>query len=199
MTLGLDATGDIYYRNAGGILSSSRSERTGQALQVVSGLPAWQTLTGTRTVTAITAGTGISLSSGASCTTTCTISSNLTSASNSLSSPVSLNNTGAYFDGPSTAQGTGGTWLVVGAVTVSSTTADGMICKLWDGSTVADVGVQNIAAGTNNTIACSVIITPTANIKISCRRSLGQWIDRCGRRRHHESGDDFQSYASNEG
>jgi len=41
MTLGSDATGDIYYRSGGGVLTRLGIGSTGQALKVSGGLPAW--------------------------------------------------------------------------------------------------------------------------------------------------------------
>jgi len=41
MTLGSDATGDIYYRNSGGVLTRLGIGSTAQSLVVASGLPAW--------------------------------------------------------------------------------------------------------------------------------------------------------------
>jgi hypothetical protein len=61
MGLGSDATGDIYYNN-GGTLTRLPKGSNGQALELVSGLPAWATIAGTGTVN--TAGTGLSLSGG---------------------------------------------------------------------------------------------------------------------------------------
>ncbi|MFZ9310723.1 MAG: beta strand repeat-containing protein [Arenimonas sp.] len=46
MTLGSDATGDLYYRNASGILTRLGIGTTGQVLTVVSGLPAWAAASG---------------------------------------------------------------------------------------------------------------------------------------------------------
>lgn len=43
MDLGSDATGDLYYRNSGGLLTRLPIGTTGQSLQVNSGIPAWQT------------------------------------------------------------------------------------------------------------------------------------------------------------
>lgn len=42
MTLGSDATGDIYYRNSGGQLTRLPAGINGQVLQMNSGLPSWQ-------------------------------------------------------------------------------------------------------------------------------------------------------------
>lgn len=90
--------------------------------------------------------------------------------SNSIGADVNLNNTANYFDGPSVAQGVTGTWLAVGSVTISSPTADGIICKLWDGTTVAAIAVQNLSAGFNATIGISGFFTsPAGNIRISCK------------------------------
>lgn len=41
MTLGSDATGDLYYRNSGGVLTRLPIGANGQVLSVTSGLPAW--------------------------------------------------------------------------------------------------------------------------------------------------------------
>jgi hypothetical protein len=56
MTLGSDATGDIYYRNAGGVLTRLGIGSTGNVLTVSSGLPAWESATG-NFVTSFSAGT----------------------------------------------------------------------------------------------------------------------------------------------
>ena len=42
MTLGSDATGDIYYRNSGGVLTRLAAGSTSADLMVVSGLPSWK-------------------------------------------------------------------------------------------------------------------------------------------------------------
>jgi|GEM_PF-3083857 len=47
MTLGSDATGDIYYRNSSGVLTRLAIGSTGNALQVSGGLPAWSSTWGT--------------------------------------------------------------------------------------------------------------------------------------------------------
>ncbi len=44
MSLGSDATGDIYYRNSSGFLTRLAVGTTSQVLQVSSGLPSWQTV-----------------------------------------------------------------------------------------------------------------------------------------------------------
>lgn len=51
MTLGSDATGDIYYRNSSGILTRLPIGTTGYVLTVSSGLPAWETAGGASSIT----------------------------------------------------------------------------------------------------------------------------------------------------
>src|SRR6185312_4189988 len=87
----------------------------------------------------------------------------------SLGADVNLNNPGTYFDGPSIAQGTTGTWLAWGTITVTGVSGDRINVKLWDGTTVMASTVSTIPAGT---LAISVslsgfLASPAANIKIS--------------------------------
>lgn len=65
MTLGSDATGDIYYRNSGGVLTRLPIGTSGHVLTVSSGLPAWQAaggggITGSGTNKRLTIWTGTS-------------------------------------------------------------------------------------------------------------------------------------------
>lgn len=95
---------------------------------------------------------------------------NLTSITASLGADVSLNNTGSYFDGPSVAQGTSGTWFVSGYVTLVDTAgAATMNVKLWDGTTVvASSSINLISANTRQCISLSGVITsPAGNLRIS--------------------------------
>lgn len=69
MALGSDATGDVYYNN-GGVLTRLPKGSNGQALELVAGLPAWATLSGTGTVTNVAAA---GLATGGPITTTGTI------------------------------------------------------------------------------------------------------------------------------
>lgn len=89
---------------------------------------------------------------------------------NSIGANVTLNNASAYFDGPSVAQGTTGTWLVSGTVTVSDSTGVSVfLAKLWDGTTVvaSTVGVSG-GAGSQLSLSLSGIITaPAGNLRIS--------------------------------
>ena len=93
---------------------------------------------------------------------------------NTLSVNVTLNNTGTYFDGPSCAQGTTGTWFASGTVTVDdSAAAVTMNAKLWDGTTViASCQMRTVGPGTKGIISLSGFITsPAGNIRISVNDS----------------------------
>lgn len=46
ITVGSDATGDVYYRNAGGVLTRLGVGSTGQVLTVAGGVPSWETPAG---------------------------------------------------------------------------------------------------------------------------------------------------------
>ena len=117
----------------------------------------------------IVAGTGIGVTPSGS---NITVAINNPAATNSLGADVLLNNTANYFDGPSVAQGTSGTWFASGTVTLTDT-ANNVIftCKLWDGTTViASVTTQNAAANFQTSASLSgFIASPAANIRISCR------------------------------
>jgi hypothetical protein len=98
----------------------------------------------------------------------------ISTAVNYLGSDVTMNNTANYFDGPSTAQGTSGTWFASGTVTLTDTVgaASSFYCKLWDGNTViASAATSEFAAANDQyVIALSgVLASPANNIKISCR------------------------------
>jgi hypothetical protein len=95
----------------------------------------------------------------------------LSNTSNTLGADVALNNTGLYFDGPSIAQGTTGTWWACGQVTVIDTAAANIAAKLWDGTTViaslsATIPLANIAVPFS---LCGYLATPAANIRISVK------------------------------
>lgn len=95
-----------------------------------------------------------------------------TPLANSLSADVALSNTSNYFDGPSIAQGTSGTWFASGTVTVNDTAgASQIFCKLWDGTTVIASSDTTIpTGGFVLTMSLSgILATPTANIRISCK------------------------------
>jgi hypothetical protein len=90
----------------------------------------------------------------------------------SLGADVAISNNTAYFDGPSIAQGTTGTWWVSGKVTVFDTAgANSFDAKLWDGTTVIDSAyVTCSAANYGMPIALSgFIVGPAGNLKISVK------------------------------
>lgn len=89
---------------------------------------------------------------------------------NSLGADVLLNNTANYFDGPSVAQGSSGTWFASGTVTLLDTSAAAAFVKLWDGTTVIASCVVGLAAGNTDIATLSGYISnPTGNIRISVR------------------------------
>lgn len=130
--------------------------------------------TGTVTSAQVSNGTGILVSGTCTITTvgTCTVATNLVRAANSLGADVLLNNTANYFDGPSTAQGTSGTWLASGTVTLLDTAGPAaFFCKLWDGTTVI-ASAATLAPTATLPVSLSLsgfLTTPAANIRISCR------------------------------
>jgi len=93
----------------------------------------------------------------------------LSTITNSLVSNVSINVSNTFFDGPSTSQGASGTWLATGSVSFIATNSPQVKCKLWDGTTVIDSGVEDTNANFNYSMHLSGVITsPAGNIKISC-------------------------------
>lgn len=96
----------------------------------------------------------------------------LAKVTNSLGGNVALNNTGAYFDGPSCAQGTVGTWWASGTVTLIDTAGSSNFdVKLWDGTTViASTRVGSFAINAYVTVSLSgYLATPAGNIRISVK------------------------------
>lgn len=92
---------------------------------------------------------------------------------NSLGADVNLNNTAAYFDGPSVAQGSTGTWFASGTVTLIETSASPVFdVKLWDGTTVvASTEFKGTASGGNAyTVSLSgYLASPAGNLRISVK------------------------------
>lgn len=103
---------------------------------------------------------------------TATLSVNYTPVTASLGANVTMNNTSNYFDGPSIAQGTSGTWFVSGTVTCSDTAgAANFVAKLWDGTTVIASGAFRSEVA-NGGAVCSLsgyITNPAGNLRISCK------------------------------
>ena len=96
---------------------------------------------------------------------------NFTPITASLGADVALNNIANYFDGPTVAQGTSGTWFVSGTVTINDTLAASVLAKLWDGTTViASAGSYVALASQRTSISLSGFITgPVGNLRISVR------------------------------
>jgi hypothetical protein len=91
---------------------------------------------------------------------------------NSLGADVALNNISNYFDGPSIAQGTSGTWFVSGTVCVTDTAGGAShFVKLWDGTTViASARVNTPSASITSVVALSgYLASPAGNLRISVR------------------------------
>jgi hypothetical protein len=91
---------------------------------------------------------------------------------NSLGADVNLNNASNFFDGPTVAQGTTGTWMASGAVSVGGPTSSNLDVKLWDGTTVIASARSWFNAAANMTVSLSgPLTTPAGNIRISVRSS----------------------------
>lgn len=106
-----------------------------------------------------------------------TLALQYTPLTNSLGADVTLSNTSNYFDGPSVAQGTTGTWFASGTVTVSSAgnTGDVFYAKLWDGTTVIASAVFTQASSSPYTYCISLsgyITSPAGNLRISVRDTI---------------------------
>jgi hypothetical protein len=120
-----------------------------------------------KTLTAATLNGGVTLGTPAYGQTS-TGAVSLTTITNSLVSDVALNNTGTFFDGPSVAQGTSGTWKASGTVLLTGTSGDVIKAKLWDGTTVIAATAGPVPATAGLSLALSgVITTPAGNIRIS--------------------------------
>lgn len=123
---------------------------------------------GTGTVTSVATGVGLS---GGPITSTGTINVNLTVTQVALGSDVAMNT--SYATGPSAAQGTTGTFLVVGHVTIVDTTGPNTVtCKLWDGTgaTIDSGSVTASAANYRVMVPLSgTAVNPAGNLRISCK------------------------------
>jgi len=90
----------------------------------------------------------------------------------SLGSNVSTNNASNYFDGPSVAQGSTGTWFASGTVTLIDTSVQATFnCKLWDGTTII-ASASVLTSGNSGSTPLSLsgyLAAPAGNLRISCR------------------------------
>jgi len=97
---------------------------------------------------------------------------NLTPITNSLGADVALNNTANYFDGPSIAQGTSGTWFVSGTISLIDTAGTAQFqVKLWDGTTViASTVTQSTGDNLERSVSLSgYLASPAGNLRISAK------------------------------
>ncbi|MCP1937385.1 hypothetical protein J2R95_003180 [Bradyrhizobium japonicum] len=90
---------------------------------------------------------------------------------NTLAADIALNNTSVYFDGPAVAQGTSGTFLALGQVTINDASTAVIVVKLWDGATViASSEVVLLSSQTVAEISLSgICVNPAGNIRISVK------------------------------
>ena len=104
MTLGSDAEGDVYYRNASGVLTRIGVGSDGDHLELASGLPSWETPSapglGTVTSVAVSGTDGIDVDSGSPITSAGTITLGLSGIANSA-----LTNSSVSYGGVSVALG----------------------------------------------------------------------------------------------
>lgn len=96
-------------------------------------------------------------------------SGGLSVLTNSVTVAVAMTTLGTYYDGPSVAQGTTGTWLATGMITISAVAANNYItAKLWDGATLIASGGGQVGNNLTCTISLSgYIASPTGNLRIS--------------------------------
>lgn len=96
----------------------------------------------------------------------------LTTATNILGGDVACNNASNFFDGPSMAQGTSGTWWCSGTVSVGGASSSNIDVKLWDGTTIiASARAWFNAASTMAFSLTGFLASPAANIRMSVRSS----------------------------
>lgn len=125
------------------------------------------------TVTSVTlgAGYGISVSGTNPITTSGTVTPavQLSSATAVLGSDVLLNSTSSYFDGPSVAQGSTGTWFVTGTVTLYETTQAVVDCRIYDGANIISSTRVILPANLYTSVSLSgVVPSPAGDLRISC-------------------------------
>jgi hypothetical protein len=87
---------------------------------------------------------------------------------NSLGGAVTMTTQNTYYDGPTVAQGSTGTWFASGNATVAGVAANNLIlCKLWDGTTVIDSATLQPSNGLSVTLHLSgYLATPAGNLRI---------------------------------
>ena len=160
-------SGDVVYWNGTAWLTLPGNNSGSQVLTENStGAPSWTT---PGTVTSVIAGTGLS---GGTITSTGTVAVNLSVFTNSIPADITINTT-SYFDGPIVAQGTSGTWLASGVVTLTpgAATPRTFNVKLWDGSTVLSSTSLSVTNGSFGSVTLSgYIASPAGNIRMSVQQ-----------------------------
>lgn len=154
MTLGADATGDIYYRNAGGVLTRLGIGTAGQVLTVAGGLPSWATPSGgTGTVTSVSvvsangfAGTVATATTTPAITLTTTVTGVLKGDGTAISAATDADITGKLLTG-----------YVSGAGTISATDSILTAIQKLNGNISALPSVRNITAADTFTSTDSTI------------------------------------------
>lgn len=89
----------------------------------------------------------------------------------SLGADVLLNNVAAFFDGPSVAQGSTGTWCATGNVTVNDTVGAIFNVILWDGTSVIASGqaASSVANEPQVVTLSGCSVNPAGNLRISVK------------------------------
>jgi hypothetical protein len=162
MTLGSDATGDVYYRSAGGLLTRLALGGNGTILQVSGGLPSWQAVSGTGTVTSVGFTGGLITVATATTTPALTVagtsggvvyfSSASTWASSALLAANAIMIGGGSGAAPSTTTTGSGVLTAIGnAISANG----GLTTTVASGSTAMGTGA--IGSG-----ACATVVTATA-------------------------------------
>lgn len=97
----------------------------------------------------------------------------MSSLVNQLAANVTVNNNTAYFDGPSVAQGTSGTWYFTATITVLDTAVanQSFFVKLHDGTTIiANTAISCVGTGNSQSVSLSGFLTsPAANVRMSVK------------------------------
>jgi hypothetical protein len=167
MTLGSDATGDIYYNNAN-ILTRLPKGTNGQALELVAGLPAWATLTGTGTVTSVTCN-GVAITTSGTCSTIGQVPGTATNDN------ASSGNVGEYIATSSIGSSqTSTVTITIASPAVITWTANGFVNSPIDGNVCTPVNFTTtgalptgLTAGTTYYVIGSTITTNTFEVATS--------------------------------
>ena len=129
---------------------------------------------GTVTSVAHSSNYGISVS-GSPVTTSGTINTDvsLTKLTNVVASDVAINVANQYFDGPSVAQGSTGTWFVVGTVSILDTGNNINLVKLHDGTTILASfwGRGEVTASRAPITLSGIITSPAGNLRMSVQNN----------------------------